>query len=160
MAKKLDLSNLSPAPGSRRKPKRIGRGPGSGHGKTATRGHKGQRSRSGRKQYFGFEGGQMPLHRRIPKRGFTNIFRREFSIVNVGDLADLEGEITPEVLQREGYVRRIKDGIKILGSGELSKAIVVKAHRFSRSAMDKISKAGGRAEIIDPKAGRRVPKNA
>ena len=160
MAKKLSLSNLSPAPGARRKPKRIGRGPGSGHGKTATRGHKGQRSRSGRKQYFGFEGGQMPLHRRIPKRGFTNIFRREFAVVNVGDLANLEGEITPEVLQREGYVRRMKDGIKVLGSGELSKAIVVKAHRFSRSAMDKISKAGGRAEIIDAKAGRRVPKNA
>lgn len=160
MAKKLSLSTLSPAPGARRKPKRIGRGPGSGHGKTATRGHKGQRSRSGRKQYFGFEGGQMPLHRRIPKRGFTNIFRREFAVVNVGDLANLEGEITPEVLQREGYVRRIKDGIKILGSGELSKAIVVKAHRFSRSAMDKIGKAGGRAEIIDAKAGRRVPENA
>ena len=160
MAKRLSLSNLSPAPGARRKPKRIGRGPGSGHGKTATRGHKGQRSRSGRKQYFGFEGGQMPLHRRIPKRGFTNIFRREFAVVNVGDLANLEGEITPEVLQREGYVRRMKDGIKVLGSGELSKAIVVKAHRFSRSAMDKISKAGGRAEIIDAKAGRRVPKNA
>ena len=160
MAKKLSLSNLSPAPGARRKPKRIGRGPGSGHGKTATRGHKGQRSRSGRKQYFGFEGGQNPLHRRVPKRGFTNIFRREFAVVNVGDLANLEGEITPEVLQREGYVRRMKDGIKVLGSGELSKAIVVKAHRFSRSAMDKISKAGGRAEIIDAKAGRRVPKNA
>ncbi len=160
MARKLDLSNLTPAPGARRKPKRIGRGPGSGHGKTATRGHKGQRSRSGRKQYMGFEGGQMPLHRRIPKRGFTNIFRKEFAIVNVGDLASLEGEITPEVLKREGFIRRIRDGVKVLGSGDLKKAIVVKAHRFSRSAMDKISRAGGRAEILDPRSGERKPETA
>ncbi len=160
MMRKLDLSNLSPAPGARRKPKRIGRGPGSGHGKTATRGHKGQRSRSGRKQYFGFEGGQMPLHRRIPKRGFTNIFRKEYAVVNVGDLAALDGEVTPEVLQREGYVRRIRDGVKILGTGELNKAIVVKAHRFSRSAMEKISRAGGRAEVIAPRIGTQKTKNA
>jgi large subunit ribosomal protein L15 len=160
MTRKLDLSNLSPAPGSRRKPKRIGRGPGSGHGKTATRGHKGQRSRSGRKQYFGFEGGQMPLHRRIPKRGFTNLFRKEYAIVNVGDLAALDGEVTPEVLQREGYVRRIRDGVKILGMGELNKAIVVKAHRFSRSAMEKISRAGGRAEVITPRTDTQKTTNA
>jgi large subunit ribosomal protein L15 len=160
MPRKLDLSNLSPAPGSRRKPKRIGRGPGSGHGKTATRGHKGQRSRSGRKQYFGFEGGQMPLHRRIPKRGFTNLFRKEYAIVNVGDLAALDGEVTPEVLQREGYVRRIRDGVKILGMGELNKAIVVKAHRFSRSAMEKISRAGGRAEVITPRTDTQKTTNA
>ena len=160
MMRKLDLSNLSPAPGARRKPKRIGRGPGSGHGKTATRGHKGQRSRSGRKQYFGFEGGQMPLHRRIPKRGFTNIFRREYAVVNVGDLAALDGEVTPEVLQREGYVRRIRDGVKILGMGELNKAIVVKAHRFSRSAMEKINRAGGRAEVIAPRTNTQKTTNA
>ncbi len=160
MARKIDLANLSPAPGARRKPKRIGRGPGSGHGKTATRGSKGQRSRSGRKQYIGFEGGQMPLHRRIPKRGFTNIFRKEFAVVNVGDIASIDGEITPEVLQREGFVRRIKDGIKVLGAGDLSKAIVVKAHRFSRSAIEKINKAGGRAEILDLRATARKPDNA
>jgi large subunit ribosomal protein L15 len=148
MARSLDLSRLKPAPGSRRKPKRIGRGPGSGHGKTATAGSKGQLSRSGRKQYFGFEGGQMPLHRRLPKRGFTNVFRTEYAIVNVGALASLEGEITPERLLKEGVIRKLRAGLKVLGDGELTKAIVVKAHRFSRSAADKIARAGGRAEVI------------
>jgi large subunit ribosomal protein L15 len=102
----------------------------------------------------------MPLHRRIPKRGFTNLFRKEYAIVNVGDLAALDGEITPEVLQREGYVRRIKDGVKILGTGELDKAIVVKAHRFSRSAIEKINRAGGRAEIIAQPAVTQKTTNA
>ncbi|MFQ5876811.1 MAG: 50S ribosomal protein L15 [Acidobacteriota bacterium] len=147
----MDLSSLSPAPGSRRRPKRIGRGPGSGHGKTATRGHKGQRSRSGRKQYPGFEGGQMPLHRRVPKRGFTNIFRKRFAIVNVGDLAELEGVITPERLVEEGYVGSLRDGVKVLGGGDLTRAIEVRAHRFSRSALEKIVRAGGRAEVIEPR---------
>jgi len=147
--RRVDLSRLAPAPGSRRKVKRIGRGPGSGHGKTATRGNKGQRSRSGSTaQYFGFEGGQMPLHRRIPKRGFTNIFKTEFAIVNVGDLARLEGEITPERLLREGVVRKPLAGLKVLGDGEVTRAIVVHAHRFSRSAREKIAAAGGRAELI------------
>jgi large subunit ribosomal protein L15 len=153
MTRRLDLSQLRPAPGSRRKPKRVGRGPGSGHGKTATAGSKGQLSRSGRKQYIGFEGGQMPLHRRIPKRGFTNIFRREYAVVNVGALARLEGEITPERLVREGLVKNLRDGLKVLGDGEVSKALVVKAHRFSRSALDKIARAGGRAEVLAPAAG-------
>lgn len=150
MAKpKIDLSSLSPAPGSRRKPKRVGRGPGTGHGKTACRGNKGQLSRSGRKQYVGFEGGQMPLHRRLPKRGFTNIFRKEYTVMNVGDLPSAEGEITPDRLIEAGLIKKsFGDGLKILGGGEISRALVVKAHRFSRSAHDKITKAGGRAEII------------
>jgi large subunit ribosomal protein L15 len=147
--RRVDLSRLAPAPGSRRKVKRIGRGPGSGHGKTATRGNKGQRSRSGSTaQYFGFEGGQMPLHRRLPKRGFTNIFKTEYAIVNVGDLARFEGEITPERLLREGVVRKPLAGLKVLGDGEITRALVVHAHRFSRSAREKIAAAGGRAELI------------
>ena len=148
MARKLDLSTLKPARGARKKPKRIGRGPGSGHGKTATAGNKGQLSRSGRKQYFGFEGGQMPLHRRVPKRGFTNLFRKEYAVVNVGALNTLEGDITPERLVKEGLVKGLLAGVKVLGDGELTKAIVVKAHRFSKSAAEKIARAGGRAEVI------------
>ncbi|HEU4401586.1 MAG TPA: 50S ribosomal protein L15 [Candidatus Polarisedimenticolia bacterium] len=145
---RVTLSNLKPAPGSRHKPKRVGRGPGSGHGKTSTAGHKGQLSRSGRKQYFGFEGGQMPLHRRLPKRGFTNIFRRVFAVINVSDLQALDGEVTPERLQREGIVKNLRDGLKVLGGGELSRAVVVKAHGFSKTALEKIARAGGRAEVI------------
>jgi large subunit ribosomal protein L15 len=144
----IDLSNLKPPRGARRKPKRIGRGPGSGHGKTATAGNKGQLSRSGRKQYEGFEGGQMPLHRRVPKRGFTNIFRKEYAVVNVGTLARLEGDITPERLRQEGIVKDPGRPIKILGDGEIVKPIVVKAHRFSRSALEKITRVGGRAEVV------------
>jgi large subunit ribosomal protein L15 len=158
--RKVDLSRLQPAPGSRRKVKRIGRGPGSGHGKTATRGNKGQNSRSGStKQYAGFEGGQMPLHRRIPKRGFTNIFRREFAIVNVGDLARFEGEVTPERLLEAGLVRKLHDGLKVLGGGELTKAVVVRAHRFSRSALEKIAAAGGKAEVIAAPAATTAPRS-
>ena len=145
----VGLEFLRPAPGSRRKRKRVGRGPGSGHGKTATRGNKGQLSRSGSTaQYFGFEGGQMPLHRRIPKRGFTNIFRREYAVINVGDLARLDGEITPQRLVDEGVIKKLGAGLKVLGDGDLSKAIVVRAHRFSRSAREKITAAGGTAEEI------------
>jgi large subunit ribosomal protein L15 len=155
MAHRLSLSNLKPAPGSRKKMKRVGRGPGSGHGKTSTAGHKGQLSRSGAKQYIGFEGGQMPLHRRVPKRGFTNIFKTEFAVVNVGDLARLDGEITLDRLMTEGLVRKRLAGLKVLGDGDLTKALVVKAHRFSKSAMEKIIKAGGKAEIVPagPAAG-------
>lgn len=145
---KLDLSNLKPAPGARRRPKRVGRGPGSGHGKTATRGNKGQNSRSGRKHYAGFEGGQMPLHRRLPKRGFTNIFKRTFAVVNVADLNRFQGEIDPEKLLEAGVIRKLEDGLKILGGGEIDKALTVRAHRFSRSAHDKITRAGGTAEVI------------
>ena len=155
MARKLNLSTLRAVKGARKKPKRIGRGPGSGHGKTATAGNKGQLSRSGRKQYFGFEGGQNPLHRRVPKRGFTNLFRTEFAVVNVGALNALDGEITPERLVKEGLVKAMLSGIKILGDGELTKAIVVKAHRFSKSAAEKIARAGGRAEVIAGPAAAR-----
>src|SRR6059036_2430912 len=144
VARKLGLSTLKPARGARKKPKRIGRGPGSGHGKTATAGNKGQLSRSGRKQYFGFEGGQMPLHRRVPKRGFTNLFRKEYAVVNVGALNTLEGDITPERLVKEGLVKGLLAGVKVLGDGELTKAIVVKAHRFSKSAAEKIARPPAR----------------
>ena len=153
MPRRLDLSNLKPAKGSRKKPKRVGRGPGSGHGKTATAGNKGQLSRSGRKQYFGFEGGQMPLQRRVPKRGFTNLFRKEYAVVNLGALNALEGEITPERLVEEGLVKKLRSGLKVLGDGELTRPIVVKAHRFSKSALEKIARAGGRAETITATAG-------
>ena len=145
----MNLADLAPAPGSRKKRKRVGRGPGSGHGKTSCRGHKGQNSRSGGGVKPGFEGGQMPLQRRLPKRGFTNIFQKTFSIVNVGSLEKLEEtEITPEVLIKEGLVRKIQDGVKILGNGELTKAVTVKAHAFSASAKEKIEKAKGTAEVI------------
>ena len=154
MKKRLaDLAHLAPAPGSRRKPKRIGRGPGSGHGKTSTRGNKGQNSRSGSTaQYFGFEGGQMPLHRRLPKRGFTNIFRREFAIVNVGDLGGFDGEVTLAGLIEAGMVRKNGTSLKILGGGELKKALTVRAHQFSKSAAEKIAAAGGKAEIVAAEA--------
>jgi len=155
VARKLNLSTLRAVKGARKKPKRIGRGPGSGHGKTATAGNKGQLSRSGRKQYFGFEGGQNPLHRRLPKRGFTNLFRTEYAVVNVGALNALDGEVTPERLVKEGLVKAMLSGIKILGDGDLTKAIVVKAHRFSKSAAEKIVRAGGRAEVIAGPAGAR-----
>ncbi len=145
----MNLADLAPAPGSRKKRKRVGRGPGSGHGKTSCRGHKGQNSRSGGGVKPGFEGGQMPLQRRLPKRGFTNIFQKTFSIVNVGSLEKLkETEITPEVLIKEGLVRKIQDGVKILGNGELTKSVTVKAHAFSAAAKEKIEKAGGTAEVI------------
>ena len=145
----MNLADLAPAPGSRKKRKRVGRGPGSGHGKTSCRGHKGQNSRSGGGVKPGFEGGQMPLQRRLPKRGFTNIFQKSFSIVNVGSLEKIEeSEITPEVLIKEGLVKKIQDGVKILGNGELTKAVTVKAHAFSASAKEKIEKAKGTVEVI------------
>lgn len=149
----MKLSDLTPAPGSRKKKKRVGRGPGSGHGKTACRGHKGQKARSGGGVKPGFEGGQMPLQRRLPKRGFTNIFRKSFAIVNLSTLNNLEeAEITPEVLLREGVVRKVRDGIKILGSGDISRPVTVRAHAFSASAREKIEKARGKAEVIEAKA--------
>ncbi len=145
----MKLSDLSPAPGSRKKRKRVGRGPGSGHGKTSCRGHKGQKARTGGGTKPGFEGGQMPLQRRLPKRGFTNIFQKQYAIVNLGTLDKLsETAITPDVLVKEGVVKRVRDGIKILGNGEITKPITVKAHAFSASAKEKIEKAQGSIEII------------
>ena len=145
----MKLSDLAPASGSRKNKKRVGRGCGSGHGKTSCRGHKGQKARTGGGTKPGFEGGQMPLQRRLPKRGFTNIFKKEFVIVNVGTLDRLEETtITPEVLLQEGVVRNIKDGIKILGEGEITKAVNVKAHAFSASAKEKIIKAQGSVEVL------------
>jgi large subunit ribosomal protein L15 len=144
----MKLSDLSPAPGSKHSRKRIGRGPGSGTGKTAGRGHKGQRSRSGFSQRFGFEGGQMPLVRRVPKRGFTNLFRSEYSIVNLSRLAGFEGEVTPEALVAWGLARPGKP-VKVLGNGDMEKALKVSAHKFSKSARAKIEAAGGTCEVLE-----------
>jgi large subunit ribosomal protein L15 len=147
----MDLSNLSPARGSRKSRKRIGRGPGSGHGKTSGRGHKGRGARSGGNTHPSFEGGQMPLQRRLPKRGFRNPFRREFSVVNLNRLeAAFEGGavIDAAVLAERGLVRAGLP-VKVLGQGELSKALTVKAHAFSASARERITAAGGSAEVIE-----------
>ena len=143
-----NLSTLRPPKGATANRKRIGRGMGSGMGKTSTRGHKGQGSRSGSRLLRGFEGGQMPLHRRLPKRGFTNIFRTEYTVINLERLAGLgEANITHELLVQKGLAGK-NDLVKILGDGELSSAVSVQAHKFSRSAQEKIAKAGGKAEII------------
>ncbi len=145
----MKISDLAPVRGSRKKRKRVGRGPGSGHGKTSCRGHKGQKSRSGGGVKAGFEGGQMPLQRRLPKRGFTNIFQKRYAILNVGSLDKFAGStITPDFLVQEGVIKDIQDGIKILGEGEINKPIKVKAHAFSASAKEKILKAHGSVEII------------
>jgi len=144
------IEDLKPAEGSRKKSKRVGRGPGSGHGKTATKGHKGQKARSGGGVKPGFEGGQMPLQRRLPKRGFKNIFAKEYVVLNVRDLERMGLEsVTPDSLRDAGVVANIKDGLKILGAGELSKKVSVKAHAFSASAVKKIQAAGGSAEVIE-----------
>ena len=145
----MNLSNLRPPKGAKHAKKRIGRGQGSGNGKTAGRGHKGAKSRSGFKRKRGFEGGQMPLHRRLPKRGFTNIFKKQYAIVNLGRLDKLEGDtFTVDRLLELGVVKKPGDGIKILGSGQLTRAITVEAHLFSKSAIEKIQKAGGAAREI------------
>jgi large subunit ribosomal protein L15 len=144
----MKLSDLSPAPGSKHPRKRVGRGRGSGNGKTAGRGHKGQASRSGFSQRFGFEGGQMPLVRRVPKRGFTNIFRTEYSIVNLSRLDGFEGEVTPEALVEKGLARAGRP-VKVLGNGEVQKALKVSAHKFSQSARAKIEAAGGSCEVLE-----------
>ena len=145
----MNLSTIRKPRNSSEKPKRVGRGMGSGMGKTSTRGHKGQRSRSGSRMMRGFEGGQMPLHRRVPKRGFTNIFRVEYSIVSLERIAALgEKTVTPEVLRQAGVVRRASDRIKILGDGELKSAVTVRAHKFSKSAQEKITSAGGKFEVL------------
>ena len=144
----MKLHELSPAKGSKRARKRIGRGPGSGTGKTAGRGHKGQRSRSGYSQRLGFEGGQMPLTRRVPKRGFTNIFRVRYQVVNLARLTELAGEVTPELLVENGLVRS-GHPVKVLGDGEISTALKVQAHKFSSSARAKIEAAGGSCEVLE-----------
>lgn len=146
----MRLHELKPSPGSRTVPKRVGRGIGSGLGKTAGRGQKGQKARSGASIRRGFEGGQMPLFQRLPKRGFTNIFRREWAEVNVETLNRFMAGtvVTPELLQETGVVKALKSGIKILGEGELEKELTVKAHRFSARAREKIENAGGRVEVI------------
>jgi large subunit ribosomal protein L15 len=146
----LTLNSLSPARGANRKPKRVGRGIGTGHSKTATRGYKGQKSRSGTSIRPGFEGGQMPLHRRLPKRGFRNLFRKEYAVVNLESLAVFEAgaKVDPEALKEKGIVKNFKDGLKILGSGELPRAIHVRTHKISKSALEKIQKAGGTVEMI------------
>ncbi len=145
----MNLSNLHPAEGSRKKDKRRGRGPGSGLGKTAGRGHKGQKSIAGYSRKKGFEGGQMPLHRRLPKRGFTNIFRTTYTEINLDQVAKLAGkEIGPQELQAAGLIKRQGDRVKILGRGEISVSKKVQAHKFSRTAQEKIEKAGGQAVVI------------
>jgi large subunit ribosomal protein L15 len=148
----MNLSNIRAPKKASEKRKRVGRGMGSGMGKTSTRGHKGQRSRTGMRLIRGFEGGQMPLHRRMPKRGFTNIFRKEFNIVSLERLVALGEElhaspITPEVLRQAGVIKT-KHPVKILGDGELTIAITVHAHKFSKAAQEKITKAGGKVEVL------------
>jgi large subunit ribosomal protein L15 len=144
-----NLSTIRAPKKANEKKKRVGRGMGSGMGKTSTRGHKGQGSRSGSRQKRGFEGGQMPLHRRLPKRGFTNIFRTEYQIVSLEQLAALGvAEITLEVLKKARLVKGRDALIKVLGDGELNGAITVHAHKFSKTAQEKIAKAGGKAEIL------------
>jgi len=145
----MNLSQLHPPAGQKRPRKRIGRGMGSGHGKTATRGSKGQHAGTGFSQKRGFEGGQMPLHRRLPKRGFTNIFKKQYAIVNLGRLETLEGDsFNPDRLLELGVIKKMGDGLKILGAGQLTRKIQVAAHLFSKSAMEKIQASGGTAEVI------------
>jgi large subunit ribosomal protein L15 len=143
----MKLHELSPAKGSKHSKKRVGRGPGSGLGKTAGRGEKGQKSRTGYSGRPGFEGGQMPLVRRVPKRGFTNIWKSEYAVVNLSQLADLDGDVTPETLVEHGLVRSGRK-VKVLGDGEIGKALHVVASKFSKSAREKIEAAGGRCEEL------------
>jgi large subunit ribosomal protein L15 len=146
----LSINTLKPPRGANRAKKRVGRGMGSGHGKTATRGSNGQLSRSGASIRPGFEGGQMPLHRRLPKRGFNNIFHKEYLAVNVEKLAlfDADAKVDPKVMKERGLVKNLRSEIKILGGGELKHALHVRAHKFSKSAVEKIEKAGGTVEVI------------
>ena len=145
----MNLSSLKPPAGQKHRKKRIGRGMGSGMGKTSTRGHKGARSISGYSIMRGFEGGQMPLHRRLPKRGFTNIFKKKFAIVNLKDLEKLPGDVfNVDRLVELGIVNKLGDGLKVLASGEITRAIQVEAHIFSKAAVEKIEKAGGKTTVI------------
>src|SRR4026207_2538023 len=156
----LSLNNLHPAKGSTHKKKRLGRGPGTGLGKTAGRGEKGQKSRSGYSAKLGFEGGQMPLHRRLPTRGFTNIFKKRWLEVSVGALEQhfqADEEVTPELLHARGVIKKAKHDVVVLGNGELSKALRISAHRFTKSAREKIEKAGGAVVGIGSGVGSKIP---
>ena len=146
----MELSNLKPKKGARHAKKRVGRGPGSGHGKTAGRGEKGQKSRSGFSRKLGFEGGQMPLHRRLPKRGFTNIFKKEYAVINLADLERFDDGATVDetALRQAGMVKGKNDGVKVLGNGKLSKKLTVSATKFSATAKQAIEAAGGTAQEI------------
>jgi large subunit ribosomal protein L15 len=148
------LSHLERPRGANKKKKRLGRGDASGHGGTSTKGHKGQRSRSGGYHKMGFEGGQMPLTRRVPKRGFTSIFRQEYMVVNVGDLSKFSSGamVDPQALSMKGLLRSLRHPVKILGDGDLTLKLTVRAHRFSSTAKEKIEKVGGKAELIETKA--------
>ena len=146
----MKLHMLAPAVGAKKNPKRIGRGPGSGHGKTATKGHKGILARSGGGKRPGFEGGQMPLIRRLPKYGFRYPFRTEYAVINLKSLVTLGTveQITPSVLAEAGLIKKKTQLVKILGTGDLSRSVTIQAHKFSKSALEKIQAAGGRAEVI------------
>ncbi len=146
----MKLHDLKPPAGSRKRRKIVGRGPGSGHGQTAGRGEKGQKARAGGGSHPWFEGGQLPLHRRVPKRGFTNIFRKRYAIVNVGNLNRFEAgtAVTPGALQAAGLIHAVGDGVKILGDGELTRALAVSAQKFSAAAAEKIRAAGGTVEVL------------
>ena len=149
----MNLSGIKPPAGQVKGRKRIGRGMGSGHGKTSTRGSKGQHAGTGFSQKRGFEGGQMPLHRRLPKRGFTNIFKKQFAIVNLGRLEKLDGDtFSADSLLAAGIIHKLHDGLKILGTGVLTRKITVEAHHFSKSALEKIQQAGGTAQVIGAKS--------
>lgn len=156
----MKLNELSPAKGSRRKPKRVGRGPGSGSGKTAGRGHNGQKSRSGYSRRRGFEGGQMPLHRRLPKRGFANPFRKVYRTINVDRLAAFEAgsEIDPQAMFDAGLLSKGAAEVKVMGNGGIEVALTVRAHKFTKSAAEKIEAAGGKAEVLPPLRKPRVGK--
>lgn len=146
----MRIQDLKPADGSRKRRKRVGRGIGSGHGKTSCKGHKGQKSRSGGTKGPGFEGGQMPLQRRLPKRGFKNYFKKEYAVINLKDISKIEDldAITPEILIDKGIIKKLKHGLKVLGEGEINRPITIKAVAFSASASSKIAAAGGKAEVV------------
>lgn len=146
----MRIEDIRPAEGSTKNRKRVGRGVGSGHGKTACKGHKGQKARSGGTKGAGFEGGQMPLQRRVPKRGFTNIFKKEFAIVNLNVIEALKDDavITPELLIERGIIKKAKDGLKVLAKGSIQRSVMIKANAFSVSAAAKIEAAGGKTEVI------------
>ena len=146
----MKVHDIAPSQGARKKRKRVGRGPGSGHGKTSCRGHKGQKSRSGGSVPPGFEGGQMPLQRRLPKRGFTNIFKKHYALINVRDLEGFaaDADLDTEALVQAGLVRKVKDRVKLLGDGEISHPVTIKVHKASKKAKEKVEAAGGKVEII------------
>lgn len=146
----MRIHNLSPLKGSRKMKKRVGRGPGSGHGKTSCRGHKGQKSRSGGSIPPGFEGGQMPLQRRLPKRGFTNIFKKNYALINIRDLKRFgsNSDVDVEALKTAGLVKRVRDRVKLLGDGKISNPVIIKVNKVSKTAREKIEAAGGKVELI------------